>query len=51
MLVVREKQDLCFLTKFSEHLEASCSASVIKVYQQIVGDEWKRMRAAEILIH
>jgi hypothetical protein len=47
MLVVREKQDLRFLAKLSQHLETCCGASVIKVYQQIVGDEGKRMRAAD----
>ena len=51
MLVVREKQDLSFLTKLGKYLEAGCGASVIEVDQQIVRNERKRMRAAEIFIH
>lgn len=51
MLVVSEKQDLSFLTKLGNYLEAGGGASVIEIDQQIVRNERKRMRAAEIFIH
>src|SRR5689334_11092582 len=41
MLVVREKEDLRLLTKFSQHLKTRCGAGVIEINQQIVGDERK----------
>lgn len=46
---MREEQDLSLLSQLCQHLESCGGAGIVEIYQQIIGNEGKRMRAPEIV--